>query len=57
MTSKYLEDYVSRRGENITTTIKHEPWHKPWVNNSTTSQSYYGYRGMVQWMKNEKGDK
>ncbi len=55
MISKYLDDYASRGGKNITTTITHEPWHKPWLNNSTRSQIAFGYRSMVEWIKNEDG--
>lgn len=56
MISKYLEDYISRGGKNITTTITHEPWCKPWINNSTHPQSAFGYHSMVAWTKNKKGN-
>lgn len=56
MIEKYLKDYASRGGKNITTTITNEPWHKPWLNNTTISQSYYGYKSMVKWIKNETGE-
>ncbi|MCL6266918.1 DUF4091 domain-containing protein [Flagellimonas myxillae] len=50
----YLKDYASRGGKTITTTIIHEPWHKPWLNNSTRSQTAFGYKSMVTWIR-EKG--
>ncbi|MDO5980954.1 DUF4091 domain-containing protein [Flavivirga spongiicola] len=56
MISKYLKDYASRGGKNLATTITHEPWLKPWISNSTRSQIAFGYRSMVQWTLNEKGD-
>lgn len=56
MISKYLKDYASRGGKNIATTITHEPWHKPWLNNTTRSQIAFGYRSMIQWTKNLNGD-
>ena len=56
MISKYLKDYASRGGKNITTTITHEPWHKPWINNTTVSQSLFGYKSMVQWILDENGN-
>lgn len=56
MISKYLKDYASRGGKSITTTITHEPWRKPWLNNSTRSQIAYGYKSMVQWTKNKNGN-
>ncbi|MEZ4968619.1 MAG: DUF4091 domain-containing protein [Flavobacteriaceae bacterium] len=55
MISKYMEDYASRGGKNVTTVITHEPWHKPWVNNTTISQSFYGYKSMVKWIKTTDG--
>ncbi|TLX71679.1 DUF4091 domain-containing protein [Labilibacter sediminis] len=56
MISKYLKDYASRGGKNIATTITHEPWHKPWINNSTRSQIEYGYESMVKWSKDLNGN-
>ncbi len=56
MISKYLKDYASRGGKNITTTIIHEPWQKSWINNSTRSQIAFGYKSMVAWSKNKNGD-
>lgn len=56
MISKYLKDYASRGGKNLATTITHEPWLKPWISNSTRSQIAFGYRSMVQWTLNEKGE-
>lgn len=56
MISKYLEDYASRGGKNITTIITHEPWHKPWINNTTISQSLFGYKSMILWVMDEQGN-
>lgn len=53
---KYLKEYASRGGKNIAVTITHEPWHKPWMQNSTTSQSQYGYKSMVKWIKTKEGN-
>ena len=50
--SKYLKDYASRGGKNIATTITHEPWHVPWINKTTRSQTAFGYKSMVKWYKN-----
>ncbi|MBL4561456.1 MAG: hypothetical protein JKX79_10790 [Labilibaculum sp.] len=55
MILKYLTDYASGGGKNITTTITHEPWHKPWLNGTTRSQIAFGYRSMIDWIKNEDG--
>lgn len=55
MIKTYLEDYANAGGKNIATTITHEPWHKPWIGNSTRSQIEYGYRSMVNWTKKEDG--
>jgi hypothetical protein len=52
----YLEDYLDKGGKNITTTITHEPWHKPWLGDSTHSQIEYGYRSMVAWTKTKEGN-
>ncbi|MGW9684991.1 glycoside hydrolase domain-containing protein [Flagellimonas sp. 2504JD1-5] len=52
---KYLEDYASRGGKTITTTIIHEPWHKPWLDDSTRSQTAFGYKSMVAWIKEKEG--
>lgn len=54
MLEVYLKDYASRGGKNITTTITHEPWHKPWINKTTISQSNFGYKSMVEWRKNKE---
>ncbi|MEC3905530.1 glycoside hydrolase domain-containing protein [Tamlana sp. 2201CG12-4] len=51
----YLKEYASRGGKNITTTITHEPWHKPWIGGKTRSQIAYGYKSMVSWFKEENG--
>ena len=56
MIATYLKDYASRGGKNIATTITHEPWHKPWINNSTRSQIEYGYESMVKWSKDINGE-
>ena len=56
MISKYLKDYASRSGKNITTTITHEPWHKPWINNTTISQFFFGYKSMIKWIKTIDGN-
>ena len=52
---RYLKDYATRGGKNIATTITHEPWHKPWINNTTVSQSQFGYKSMVNWRKSATG--
>ncbi len=52
---KYLKDYASRGGKTITTTIIHEPWHKPWLDDSTRSQTAFGYKSMVAWIKEKEG--
>ena len=54
MLEVYLKDYASRGGKNITTTITHEPWHKPWINHTTISQSNFGYKSMVEWRKDKE---
>lgn len=51
----YLKDYATRGGKNIATTITYEPWHKPWINNTTISQSQFGYKSMVKWTKSAAG--
>lgn len=51
----YLKDYATRGGKNIATTITHEPWHKPWIKNTTISQSQFGYKSMVKWTKSATG--
>lgn len=52
----YLKDYAARGGKNITTTITHEPWQKPWIGNTTHPQSEFGYRSMVAWVRTKKGN-
>lgn len=52
----YLKDYASRGGKNITTTITHEPWQKPWIGNTAHPQSKFGYRSMIEWSKTQDGD-
>lgn len=52
----YLKDYAAKGGKNITTTITHEPWQKPWIGSSTHPQSEFGYRSMIEWTKTKKGD-
>ncbi|GAA4954532.1 DUF4091 domain-containing protein [Algibacter agarivorans] len=56
MIEKYLKEYASRGGKNITTTITHEPWHKPWVGGNSRSQITYGYRSMINWSKNSNNE-
>ena len=35
MIEVYLKEYASRGGKNITATITHQPWRKPWIKNVT----------------------
>lgn len=56
MIAMYLEDYASRGGKNILTTITNEPWHKPWLNGTTHSQIEFGYRSMVGWERDNDGN-
>lgn len=51
----YLRDYASRGGKNITAVIVNEPWRKKWLNNTTRSQTAFGYQSMVKWIKNSNG--
>lgn len=53
---KYLKEYASRGGKNITTTITHEPWHKPWLKGVSRSQIAFGYKSMINWSKNLNGE-
>lgn len=52
----YFEDYASRGGKNVATTITHEPWHKPWIKGQTRSQTQFGYQSMISWIKDSKGN-
>ncbi|WP_299556304.1 glycoside hydrolase domain-containing protein [Seonamhaeicola sp.] len=49
--SEYLKEYASRGGKNITAIITQEPWHKPWIGDTTHSQVTFGYQSMVKWIK------
>lgn len=52
----YLKDYAKVGGKNITTIITHEPWHKPWLNDITRSQTQFGYQSMINWIKTKDGN-
>lgn len=55
MIEVYLKDYASKGGKNIATTLYNEPWHKPWLQNTTRSQTAIGYKSMVNWTKGKDG--
>ncbi len=56
MISKYLRAYAAHGGKNVTTTITHQPWRKPWIGGSVRSQVAFGYKSMVLWSKTKTGD-
>lgn len=51
----YLKDYASAGGKNIATIITEDPWQKPWIKGTTHSQTQYGYKSMVKWIKTKDG--
>lgn len=51
----YLKDYADKGGKHTAVTITHEPWHKPWLNNTTRPQTYFGYESMIQWIRTKEG--
>ena len=51
----FLADYAKAGGKNCAVTITHEPWHKKWIGENTHSQTEFGYKSMVSWIKDKKG--
>ncbi len=52
----FLKDYAELGGKTITTTITHEPWSIPWMNDTMRPQTYTGFGSMVKWEKSKNGE-